>query len=274
MTDRDLTKRRALEERVRLAEQDIADLQRQVDDGELDEATAASLEARYRTDLEAARETIAAMPKPKAAPRAAGAKQASPQPTPAKANRNPLIIGVAAAAMVLVTVVIVVLATGGEDPPAEAALTSQGTQQAGTGTFAEMEAALASQPDNNPMRLALAGLYFDSGDYMSAMNHYSAVTANDPTPEESSTANARIGWMAFAALNDAETALTFLDAARALDDTNNEAVLWTGMVYLYGFADGEAAAPYFEQILGLTGLSETTRTDVEAMLAEAQGDSQ
>ena len=273
MTDRDLTRRRALEERIRLAEQDIADLQQQVDDGELDEATAATLEARYRGDLEAARKALAGLPKPKVAPRGAGAKQAAAQPAPAKTNRNPLIIGIAAAAMVLVTVVIVVLATGGEDPPSEAALTSQGTQP-GTGTFAEMEAALASQPDNNPMRLALAGLYFDSGDFMSAMNHYSTVTGSDPTPEEASTANARIGWMAFAALNDAETALSFLDAARALDPANNEAVLWTGMVYLYGFADGESAVPYFEQILGLDGLSETTRTDVETMLAEAQGESQ
>ncbi|MCJ7726748.1 MAG: tetratricopeptide repeat protein, partial [Acidimicrobiia bacterium] len=256
------------------AEQDIADLQKQVDDGEIDESTAASLEARYRSDLEAARKTLAGMPKPKPTPRGAASKEAVTRPQTAKANRNPLIIGVAAAAMVLMTVIIIVIATGGEDPPAEAVLTSEGIPQPGTGSFAEMEAAVAAQPDNNPMRLALAGMYFDSGDFMSAMNHYSAVTANDPTPEESSTANARIGWMAFAALNDPETALTFLDAAIAMDGTNNEAVLWTGMVYLYGFENGAAAIPYFEQILDLNGLSETTRTDVETMLAEARGGTQ
>jgi len=271
MSGKDEIRRRALQERIRLAEQDISDLRQQVDDGELDETTAASLEDRYRTDLDALRKSLAGMPKPKKAPQgakpvpmAAGAKSTT--------SRNALIIGAAAAAMVLLTVVIVVLATGGDGgAPTEAATPAQGIPQPGTGSVADLEAAVAAQPDNNPMRLALAGLYFDGGDYMNAMNHYSAVTGSNPTAAEGSTANARIGWMAFTALDDSETAVAFLDAAIEMDAANHEATLWKGMVLLYGIEDGEAAVPYFEQILALDGLSATTRADVETMLAEAQG---
>ncbi len=80
-------RRRALEERVRLAEQDIVDLQQQVDDGEMDEATAASLESRYRADLDDARNVLAGMPKPKPAPQPSRA----PVTSAAQRNRTPLV---------------------------------------------------------------------------------------------------------------------------------------------------------------------------------------
>jgi len=117
MTDRESIRRRALEDRVRLAEQDIADLQQQVDDGEIDEETAASLEERYRSDLDDARTGLAGMPKPVKAPQGAKAKPAPASSARASIGRTPLIIGAAVAAMVLLTVIIVVLATGGDDAP-------------------------------------------------------------------------------------------------------------------------------------------------------------
>ena len=72
MSRPDDVRRQALEQRIRLARQDIDDLQQQVDDGEMDEATAVELEARYRQDLEAAREELNSLPKP--------AKQPWPKP--------------------------------------------------------------------------------------------------------------------------------------------------------------------------------------------------
>ncbi|MBU1226886.1 MAG: tetratricopeptide repeat protein [Actinobacteria bacterium] len=272
MTDSDDIRRRALEERARLAQQDIEDLRRQVDEGELEEADAAALEERYRSDLDAARTSLAGMPKPrKSAPPATAPSAAGGATAAGKPNRIPLIVVISAAAMVVLTIAIVVMATSGNDA---ATTTDSATPQAATGSLAEMEAAVASQPDNNTMRLALAGLYFESGDYMNAMNHYSSVTANDPTPQDAAVANARIGWMAWAALDDPETALSFLDAAIALDPTYGEAILWKAVVLLYGMDDGAAAAPLLEQVLAFPDLPEELRPDIQSMLDEARGGGQ
>jgi tetratricopeptide (TPR) repeat protein len=168
----------------------------------------------------------------------------------------------------VLTVVIVVLATG-DDEGSEA--TMAGPTSVASGSLAEMEAAVAAQPENNAMRLVLAQMYFDSGDYMNAMNQYSTVTANDPTPQDAATANAHIGWMAWVALDDPETALAFLDAALAADPAYGEATLWKGIVLLYGMEDGPSAVPLFEQVLGLSDLPDALRPEVEALLEEARG---
>jgi tetratricopeptide (TPR) repeat protein len=170
---------------------------------------------------------------------------------------------------VAATVVIVVLATGGDDPPPTTVAAPAAT---GPAALAELEAAVAAQPENNTMRLVLAQRYFDAGDYMNAMNQYSTVTANDPTPADAATANAHIGWMAWVALNDPETALQFLDSALASDPGYGEAVLWKGVVLLYGMEDAAAAVPLFERVLGFPDLPDALRPEVEALLAEAQGE--
>jgi len=252
MTDRESIRRRALEDRVRLAEQDIADLQQQVDDGEIDEETAASLEERYRSDLDDARTGLAGMPKPVKAPQGAKAKPAPASSARASIGRTPLIIGAAVAAMVLLTVIIVVLATGGDDAPNPT----------------------AASYDDNTAQLAAAQGFFEAGDYMNAMNSYSGVTAGNPSPGDAAIANARIGWMAWVALNDPVTALSFLDASIALDPGYGEAVLWKGVVLLYGMEDGARAAPLLEQVLLFPDLPEELRPDVELMLEEARGGSQ
>ena len=213
MSRADEIRRAALEERIRLAEQDLSDLAVQAADGELDPATAAGLESRYRADLEAAREELRGLPGP---PRpGAGGRPAPTRTEPAPAGRSGrTVIWVAAAAMVALTLSIVAIASGdGAGETASAPTTAPSPDDA----IAQMEAAVASQPGNNAMRLALAGIYFEAGDYMNAMNHYSTVTASDPTPEEAALADARIGWMAWVALDDPVTALQFLDAAIALD---------------------------------------------------------
>lgn len=273
MTEKDDIRRSALAERIRLAEQDIADLGQQVEDGELDEDTALSLEERYRADLDKAKAELKGMPKPKKKAAPVASQRPESTATARAGWSSPRILAIAAGVMVILTVVIVVLATGGgDDPAAEVALTGPGALPAGsTGSVAELEAAVAAQPENNTMRLALAGIYFESGDFMNAMNHYSTVTGSNPSQAEAAIANGRIGWMAWAALNDPETALSFLDAAIDLDPLYGEAVLWKGIVLLYGMEDGAAAAPLFEQVLNLPDLPDELRPDVENMLAEAQG---
>ncbi len=264
-------RRAALEERIELAEQDLADLAIQIEEGELAEADAARLEDRYQADLAAAHKALQTLPKRETAA-APGPKAGKPDTTgsakgPGRSGIKVLVIGVAA--MIVLTIGIVVIAqSGGDDESTAAAAPPPATD-----SLAELVAAVEAQPGNNPMRLALADTYFETGDYMNAMNHYSTITANDPTAEEASVANARIGWMAYAALGDPETALQFLDMSIEQDPLYGEARLWKGVVLLYGMNDGPAAVPFFEEVLQMADLPESLRPDVEIMLQEALGGS-
>jgi len=257
-------RRAALEERIRLAEQDLADLAVQIEDGELDEDDATGLEERYQADLADARKAMTAMPKRDKAP-AVESKPAEPAGAAGRSGMKVLAIG--AAAMVVLTVGIVVIAQGGGDEAPAAAPTSVPV----TDSLADLVAAVEAQPGNNQMRLALADSYFAAGEYMEAMNHYSTITASDPTPEQASIANARIGWMAYSALNDPDMALQFLDTSISQDPLYGEAKLWKGVVLLYGMDDGPAAAPYFEEVLQMSDLPAELRPEVELMLEEATG---
>jgi len=257
-------RRAALEERIRLAEQDLADLANQIDDGELDADDAVELEERYQADLADARKAMTAMPTREKAP-AVKPKPTEAAATSGRSGMKVLVIGVAA--MVVLTVGIVVIARGGgDDAPAATASSVPATD-----SLAELVAAVEAQPENNQMRLALADGFFEAGDYMNAMNHYSTITASDPTPEQASVANARIGWMAYSALNDPEMALQFLDTSITQDPLYGEAKLWKGVVLLYGMDDGAAAAPYFEEVLQMTDLPAELRPEVELLLEEATG---
>jgi tetratricopeptide (TPR) repeat protein len=261
-----------VEQRIRIATQDLEDLARQVEDGEIDQATADDLAARYRRDLDAARTELEALP---AAPgKTARAKARPAEAQPARAGRSGrTVLFSAVGAMVVLTVSIVLIARSGDPGPAEPSPTLPTDAASREDALQQMEAALASQPENNAMRLALAGLYFEAGDFMNAMNHYSTVTASDPTPEEAAVAEARIGWMAWVALDDPVTALEFLNASIAADPTYGEAKLWKAIVLLYGMEDPEAAVPLFEEVLEFPDLPDEIRPDIENMLEEARGGS-
>jgi tetratricopeptide (TPR) repeat protein len=278
VNDREAAIRRsAVEQRIRIAEQDLDDLRRQVEEDEIDEETAAGLEARYRDDLSAARAELAELPAPrrKRAPAEPKPTEGRGSATPAKAGPSGrTILVVAVGAMVALTVSIVLIARSGDPGPAEASPTLPADAASQEEAIAQMEAAVASQPDNNAMRLALAGIYFEAGDFMNAMNHYSTVTASDPTPEEAAVAEARIGWMAWVALDDPQTAIEFLDASIEADPTYGEAKLWKAIVLLYGVEEPEAAIPLLEEVLAYPDLPEEIRPDVENMLDEARGGGQ
>ena len=263
------SRRAALEERIRLAEQDLADLAVQIEEGELAETDAVRLENRYQADLDAARTALNSLPRGEKAPapRSKGGDPGKVAPAGAPGRSGLKVLVVAVAAMVVLTIGIVVIAQGGAEDEA----TATTAPAASTGSLAELVAAVEAQPGNNPMRLALADRYFETGDYMEAMNHYSTITANDPTDGEASVANARIGWMAYSALGDPQTALQFLDMAIEQDPLYGEAKLWKGVVLLYGMDDGPAAVLFFEEVLQMTDLPEALRPEVELMLQEALG---
>jgi tetratricopeptide (TPR) repeat protein len=136
--------------------------------------------------------------------------------------------------------------------------------------IAELEAVVAAHPESNAMRLALAALYFDRGDYLEAMEHYLAVLDNAPTPEEEAVALARVGWMAYIT-EQPQTAVAYLEQSIAKDPSYGEAKLFLGVVLLYGMEDPAGALPLLEEVLAMPDLPSELRPEVEQMVAEARG---
>ena len=130
-----------------------------------------------------------------------------------------------------------------------------------------MEAIVAANPQINGMRLALAGRYYDVGDYRAAFPHYLAVAeAPQATPEEVSAALIRLGWMAWDGNGAVDAAIGMFDQALAVDANSTTAKYLKGQVLWCGNEDFEEAASLFDQVLANSDLPEDSRALVEADL--------
>jgi tetratricopeptide (TPR) repeat protein len=259
--------RRALEERQRIVRRDLEELAQQVADGEIGSATAAGLEARYRAELAEVEKALAARP-PK--PRREAAQRAPAQPAPARPaaggslRRTLWIMG---AAIVVLTGVIILLATRGGG--GEAAATTTSLPAGPPEDLAQMEAVVAAHPESNGMRLALADMYFDRGEYLKAMEHYVAVLDNSPDSADESVALARVGWMAYIT-DQVDTAVAYLQQAIEVDPAYGESKLFLGVVLLCGKEDPAAALPILEEVLTYPDLPDEVRPELEAKAEQAR----
>ena len=237
---------------------DLEELAQQVTDGEIGAATAAGLESGYRAELAEVERALAALPpRPRREPVAAVA----PAAPAATATRSlPRALWAMGVVVLALTGVIIFLATRGGGEPATTTL---------AGDLAEMEAAVAAHPESNSMRLALAGLYFDQGEYLGAMEHYLAVLDNSPLPADESVALARVGWMAYLT-EQVDTAIAYLEQAITVDPAYGESKLFLGVVLLYGKQDPAAALPFLEEVLTYPDLPDDLRPELERMVAEAR----
>jgi tetratricopeptide (TPR) repeat protein len=239
----------ALEERRRAVLRDLEELSQQVVDGEIDEASAARLEARYRAELDEVEQSLASRPAPLSRPR-----QAPVSPAPVAAAGGPhrrIMWGMAAVILVLAGAVVYL---------AEMSLADQ---------IAEMEAVVAAHPDINAMRIALADLYYQAGDVTMARQQYLAVVDNSPTPEEESEALGVVGWMDHLE-GDPQNAAARLEQAVTLDPENIEAKLFLGVVRLDDLGDAVGALPLLEEVLAYPDLPSELQPEIEALVEEAR----
>ncbi len=238
-----------------VVEADIRDVRRQLDEGELDAATARQLIERYRRELESVE---------------AGTEAGAPEPAPpARSGRRLtgtlLLIG--AVIVVSVTAYLAIrpreggFVTGSVETPVDL---SEVTND-------QMEAVIAANPDVPEiaaMRLSLADRYFEAGEFSNALPHYLGALEGDLDRTRRSRALARIGWMTFES-GDAGIARSYLDEALAVDDGYAEAHLFLGLLLL---AEGDAigALEHLEPLLEEENLPEGIREAIELTIAEAR----
>jgi len=249
-----MTHRHRLEERKAQAEVDLAEVEEQLMAGELDHDTAASLQNRYEMEIDQVAQQLAV---------ALGDEE---EATPTRSSGR-LIVG--SLIMVAGIIAIVFLAAGAIDDrqPGEFVTGSIDDRDLSEISNEEMEHVIADFPNIIDMRLALAGRYFETADYSSALPHYLKVLEQDPG---NPIANANIGWMTYRSdPTSAATAAVFLEQSLATAPNFADAMFFLSVVRLYGLDDGPGARPLIEELLQLDGLPEALQAELQTMLSDA-----
>jgi tetratricopeptide (TPR) repeat protein len=261
--------------RQELALTDLEELAQQVDDGEIDAATAAGLRSGYEAELGAAEAELARLgppPTPKKSPGQGSTKRAPSekgQPARKSSDLNTrLLVG---AGILIVALVVILISVQNSAQPDPAAVGTQVTTASGEDPCAELADALTSHADNG-FRLALADCYADVGNAMSAIEHYRTVAdAEGATDGEVARANVGLGFLNLQ-IGELTKAADYMRVALERDAANIEAQYFLGMMLVYDLGDPAAGAPYLESVLATPDLPETVVLEIQAALDVAAGE--
>lgn len=249
---------------IEQVDRDLAEVDQQVELGELDQKTAERLRGAYRRERSALEEQLAGI---EAEPRVATAADSPAGRSTGRAIAGTVIIGVA----VIVVAVVAVFSLQERTPAGESTdgvatevLESGGGRDLGSIGVDEMEAVVAQNPDIPAMRVALADRYVEEGDYSKALEHYMVVLDQEP---ENATALARVGWLTFLS-GEIELAEPFIVRAIRLEPDFPQAYWYLANVRIQ-MDDPAAAIEPLERLLAYD-LPPDVRTQAEAMLVEAR----
>ena len=233
-----MTSRLSLEERRAQALRDLEEVDAQEASGELDAETADRLRATYRQEaagVDAALDDLD--------------DKAGTDGPAAGASRRRLFLGagaLAAAAAVVVFVLVQSVEDRGEGEFITGNDQVAGGRDLSAVSNAELEEVVADNPDILPMRLALAGRYFEAGNFSAALPHYLVVLELDATNAE---ALAHTGWMTYLS-GEPETASSLLERALATEPEYLQAALWQAEVLVYGLDQPARAVPLLDLVEG------------------------
>lgn len=234
-------------QREDLIRADIADVERQVDEGELDRETADLLTARYRAELA----SLAGEPDD-------GGPEKPTGPSRSRAVAGTVIlVGLFAAAAAGAWLAVGIGDRAGQPSAGEPVDLAQVTD-------AQMEAVIAANPDLPEiagMRLALADRYFEDGEFSAALPHYLDALGGTLDASRRARALARVGWMSHQS-GASDVARRYLDEAQAADPGYGEARLFLGLVLLEQ-DDPEGALRQLEPLLAGGELPDDLRPMVE-----------
>ena len=245
-----MTNRPSIEARQRQALADLADVERQLVEGELDAETAATLIRTYRREADAASAELASAPK-------ADATEA------VRTRRSPVRVAVGSAILLLGFAAAIFAVTRAVEPRGDGGFVTGGTTNTtvdlSTVSNEEMEAVIAANPDIVPMRLALARRYVEQGSFSDALRHYMTVLEGGPDPE----ALAYVGWMTYLS-GDAGTGAAFVERSLEGRPGYDLALWFLANIRMDGLDDPQGALPLVDALLAM-GLPDELVDSVEGL---------
>lgn len=255
-----------LEDHLAQVNTDLAELDEQVEVGEIDEETASRLRENYRAEADGLRDRIARVEKD-AAPVGSDAsdEDVDEAVSPGRPRRRMLVGGAIVAIGVIVIAALAITSANSRPSNVLAGVAGDvavdGATDLASVSNEEIEAVVAANPDIVGMRVALARRYFEAGEFDKAIDHYMIVLEKEQNPE----ALANVGWMTY--LSDRpDVALEYLERAIALEPNFVQAYWFLANVR-FALGDGEGAIEPLEQMLAFDGVPDDIRREAEAALA-------
>ncbi len=188
-------------DQIEQVDRDLAEIDEQMEAGELDEETAERLRSSYRVERATLEEQLAGIETTDASS-GEGAKIVD---APEGRSRGRAIAGTAIVGFAAAVVAVVAMVSLQEQTPAsdmtdgvatdvleEGTTGGQGSTDLSSVSAAEMEAVVAENPDIVGMRVALAERYVEEGNVSKAIDHYMIVLTAEP---ENVEALVRVGWL-------------------------------------------------------------------------------
>ena len=259
----------ARREEIELLREELAELDVQVSDGELDAATAERLAARYRTRLtELEREDAEAV--------ADSEPDSEPDSVTSRSGRRVsgrALAGIAVVGLALVGITWFAVSslddagTAGAEGVVDDVLGDGGDVDLSEITDEQMEQVVAENPEVVGMRLALARRYFEAGRFDRALDHYFEVLEREQHPE----ALANVGWMTY--LSDRpDVALGYLEAALQRQPDYLPAQWFIANV-LVTLGRQDDAVPYLTALLRSADVPEAITDNAAELLAQIEAGS-
>ena len=253
-------------DQIAQVDRDLAEIDEQVQLGEIDDDTANRLRSVYRSERSSLENQLAAIGASGSA--ADDGDKVDAGGTPARQGRSK-------GRSIAVTVVAVFslqertpageMSDGVATEVASEVLEGQTSDDLDSVTSEQMEVVVAQNPDVPGMRIALANRYLEEGNLESALRHYEI--ALEQQPDEPSTV-AWVGWLTFL-LGDPEGAEPYVVRAIEIEPEYPQAYWFLANIrYESGDLDGTIVP--IEKLLTYE-LPEEVREDAVAMLAEARG---
>lgn len=248
----------ASKDQIALITEELEDLDRQVEAGELDEQTAEGLRAKYVAELSSLQESSASLPAPEMTN--AGARGGRARIS----GRAMVGTAVIAVAITVIGVFAVNSLTGpssaGVEGVASDVVTGEGGVDLSQISDEEMEAVVAQNPQVVGMRLALARRYFEDGDFDKALGHYMTVLDQEKHPE----ALANVGWMTYLS-GRPDVALEYVEAALQRQPSSLTAIWFLGNIQ-FSLGNLEDASEALNTIIGAEGIPDEVREGAETLL--------
>jgi cytochrome c-type biogenesis protein CcmH/NrfG len=260
-------------DQIEQVDRDLAEIDEQLEMGDLDEATAERLRSAYQTERATLQEQLARIQTTDSSSEK-GAKIVGP---PEGRSRGRAIAGAAIVGIAAVVVVVIAIFSLQEQTPAGemtdgvatdvlegGTVGGQATTDLSSVSAADMEAVVAENPEIVGMRMALAELYVEEGNPSKALEHYMIVLDLEP---ENADALVRIGWLTSIS-GDPALAEPFFVRALAIDPDYPQAYWFLASVRLE-IGDKEGAIGPLEALLTYE-IPTDIRTEAMALLEEAR----
>lgn len=260
-------------DQIEQVDRDLAEIDEQLEMGELDEATAERLRTAYAAERSTLEKQLAGIETTSSS----ADEDAKSADAPAGRSRGRAIAGTAIIGVAAVVVAVVAVFSLQEQTPAgemtdgvatavleDGRLGGQAAPDLSSVSAAEMEAVVAENPDVAGMRMALAELYVEENNLSKALEHYMIVLEIEPENPEALT---RVGWLTSVS-GEPGLAVPFFERALAIEPDYPQAY-WFLANARFDMGDKEGAVGPLEALLTYEIPSEV-RTEALSMLEDAR----